>query len=217
MFIPIYLNVALKIVFIFFKGMTLLWLTTMIPEARPFPCNLESKTNCESATKFQLFLLWASLGLTSLGTGFVATLLSFGADQLLIKQKDDKLLSPNNNNNNSDYNHVIKRYINWFYTFSTFSVFLAYSLLVYIQDKVGWKVGFGIPVVLLFFTFLAFFLPSPFYVKLKAKSGWATELVQVIVAAYRKRSIHLSSTNDQNYSYHHKEGSTLVIPTENLR
>lgn len=193
--------------------MTLLWLTTMIPQARPSPCNIESTINCESATKFQLFLLWASLGLTSLGSGFTATSLSFGADQLLIKQKDEKVSSENNDNHN---NHVIKRYINWFYACSSFSVFVAYSLLVYIQDNVGWKVGFGIPVVLLFFSFLIFFSPSTLYVKLKAKSGWATELVQVVVAAYRKRSIDLSSSS-QNYSYHHKEGSSLVVPTQKLR
>ncbi|KAL3500557.1 hypothetical protein ACH5RR_039650 [Cinchona calisaya] len=49
-------------------GTVLLWLTTMIPQARPPPCN-ESINNCSSATSFQLFLLLISFAILSTGVG----------------------------------------------------------------------------------------------------------------------------------------------------
>nr|XP_027084852.1 protein NRT1/ PTR FAMILY 1.2-like [Coffea arabica] len=63
-------------------GMALLWLTSMIPQAKPPPCH-ESNKNCSSATSFQLFLLCSCLGLTSIGFGGItSSSIAFGADQL---------------------------------------------------------------------------------------------------------------------------------------
>ncbi|XP_027183538.1 protein NRT1/ PTR FAMILY 1.2-like isoform X2 [Coffea eugenioides] len=63
-------------------GMALLWLTAMIPQAKPPPCH-ESNKICSSATSFQLFLLCSCFGLTSIGFGGItSSSLAFGADQL---------------------------------------------------------------------------------------------------------------------------------------
>lgn len=184
------------------KGLIALWLTSLLPRARPLPCD-EFTGHCNSATKFQLFLLCTSLGLIAIGAGGVRSAsLAFGADQL--KKRDG-----------SENTGLIKRYINWYYALGTFSVFIAFSCIVYIQDRFGWIVGFGVPAVLMFFSALSFFLASSLYVKVKAHKSLVTELIQVIVAAYRKRNIKPSPS--ANYAYHHKEGSSLVLPSEKLR
>ncbi|KAI9106660.1 hypothetical protein K1719_022188 [Acacia pycnantha] len=52
------------------------------------------------------------------------------------------------------------------------------SAITYIQDQIGCKVGFGIPVVLMFISALSFFLASPFYVKLEANKNLFSGLAQ---------------------------------------
>ncbi|KAL3498462.1 hypothetical protein ACH5RR_041194 [Cinchona calisaya] len=182
-------------------GLIVLCLTTIIPQARPSPCS-ESDNGCSSATTFQLLFLCISFGLISIGGGGVkSSSIAFGADQLK-KGDDTKNVA------------VLERYFSWYYASWLFSVFIAYSCIVYIQDKIGWEVGFGVPVVLMFFSVISFYLASSFYVKLKPKSSLVAELIQVIVASHRKRNIKLSQST--NCLYHHKQGSFL-LPTEKLR
>nr|GME09539.1 protein NRT1/ PTR FAMILY 1.2-like isoform X2 [Ipomoea batatas] len=66
-----------------FLGTTLLWLLTVIPQARPSPCSESTDNICRSeATTLQLFLLCTCLVLMSVGWGGMKTSLAFGADQL---------------------------------------------------------------------------------------------------------------------------------------
>ncbi|KAH7856917.1 hypothetical protein Vadar_006868 [Vaccinium darrowii] len=65
----------------------------------------------------------------------------------------------------------------------------------------------------MFLSEVFFFLASPFYVKLKAKSSLLTGMFQVILASYKNRHLELSSDAE----YHFKKGSMLVVPTEKLR
>ncbi|GAU10975.1 hypothetical protein TSUD_112690 [Trifolium subterraneum] len=64
-----------------FLGMTLLWLTAMIPAARPPPCSHPTQ-GCKSATNGQMAMLLSAFGLMSIGNGGLSCSLAFGADQL---------------------------------------------------------------------------------------------------------------------------------------
>ncbi|CAL5431688.1 unnamed protein product [Camellia sinensis] len=186
-----------------FLGMILLWLTTMIPQARPPSCD-QSSYNCTSATPLQLILLCSSFGLMSIGAGGIrSSSLAFGADQLT---KHENLKSCS----------ALQSYFSWYYVTAASSVFIAMSCIVYIQDNVGWQVGFGVPAMLMFLSSVSFFLASPFYVKVKVKSSLVVGFFQVIVASYKNRHFELSSQSS-NVSYYHKKGSMLVVPSENLR
>ncbi|KAL3500558.1 hypothetical protein ACH5RR_039651 [Cinchona calisaya] len=181
-----------------FLGMVLLWLTAMIPQARPPPCN-ESINSCSSATSFQLFLLLTSFAILSIGVGAIrSSSLAFGADQL--DKKDG----------------VLERYFSWFYVSYMVSLLLALVCIVTIEEKMGWQFGYGSCVVVMFFAALLYFIASPFYVKVKAKESLFTELIQVIVAFYKNRSLKLS-WDTTNILYHHKKGSKLLCPSEKLR
>lgn len=183
-----------------FLGMALLWLTTMIPQAQPPPCYQPSSI-CISPTTLQLILLCSSFSLMSIGAGGIrSSSLAFVADQL--KQPDCRK-NP----------RALEIYFSWYYVSTTFSIVVAITCIVYIQDNIGWGIGFGVPVVLMFLSAVFFFLASPFYVKLKAKSSLLTGMFQVILASYKNRHLELSSDAE----YHFKKGSVLVVPTEKLR
>ncbi|GAU14212.1 hypothetical protein TSUD_307720 [Trifolium subterraneum] len=184
-------------------GMILLWLTTIIPLSRPIMCNQLTK-NCNSPTTIHLLLLHSSFALMSIGAGGIrSSSLAFGVDQL----------------SKQDENAGIKEgYFSWYYASVAVASLLGLSVVVYIQDNLGWTVGFGVPVVLMFIATLSFFLATPFYVMLEAKKNMLTGLAQVLVASYRNRLLQLPQ-EDMNVIgiYHHEKDSNLLVPTEKLR
>ncbi|KAI3454083.1 hypothetical protein Pfo_010746 [Paulownia fortunei] len=183
-------------------GMILLWSTTIIPQARPPPCN-QSSNSCSSPTIFQFVFLCTSFGLISIGAGGIrSSSLAFGANQL---EKGDF----------EKRSGVKESYFGWYYASYTFSVLIALTCVVYIQDNMGWRVGFAVPAVLMLFGVCSFFLASHFYVKLKSESSLVTGFIQVVVASYRNR--HLKLSDSTNYVCHCKNGSALVFPSGKLR
>ncbi|CAJ2661218.1 unnamed protein product [Trifolium pratense] len=187
-----------------FLGMTLLWLTAMIPAARPPPCNHPTQ-GCKSATPGQMAMLLSAFGLMSIGNGGLSCSVAFGADQ--VNRKDN----PNNH-------RVMEIFFSWYYAFTTISVLIALTVIVYIQDHVSWKIGFGVPTVLMFLSTLFFFLSSPLYVKNAKRTSLFTGFAQVTVAAYKNRKLSLPPKNSVEF-YHHNKSSDhdLVVPTDRLR
>ncbi|XP_016444414.2 protein NRT1/ PTR FAMILY 1.2 isoform X1 [Nicotiana tabacum] len=184
-----------------FLGAVLLWLTAMIPKARPSPCDLSVQA-CKSATPAQYTLLVSSFMLMSIGAGGVRPCsLAFGANQF------DKPDNPNNK-------RVLETFFNWYYASAMISVLIAMTGIVYLQDHMGWKVGFGVPAIIMFFSGLLFFLASPLYIKQKASKNLFSRLVQVIVVAYKNRKVAYPS---ENSGYHHNKGSEFSVPTNKLR
>ncbi|XWS26333.1 hypothetical protein CRYUN_Cryun26dG0023300 [Craigia yunnanensis] len=183
-------------------GMVLLWLTAMFPQARPY-CDQFSSI-CESPTTPQLLVLYSSLGLMSIGAGGIrSSSLAFGADQL------DK-------RNNPEIADTLQSFFSWYYASVSFSALIAVTCIVYIQDNLGWKMGFGIPVMLMFISALSFYLASSFYIKLKARTSLFTGFAQVLVASFRNRHIDVPS-QATNAVYYLRKGSLLHVPSEKLR
>ncbi|PON88402.1 Proton-dependent oligopeptide transporter [Trema orientale] len=187
-----------------FLGMVLLWLTTMIPKLKPSPCDILTQ-RCKSPTAGQTTLLVLSFSLISIGAGGIRPCsLAFGADQV------DKRGDPKNE-------RVLERFFNWYYASAAVSVIIALTGIVYIQDHLGWRLGFGVPAILMFFATILFFLASSLYVKQKASKSLFTGFAQVIVVAYKNRKLPLPNGNSDNGLYHHNKDSELVAPTDKLR
>ncbi|KAG8379974.1 hypothetical protein BUALT_Bualt07G0145300 [Buddleja alternifolia] len=183
-------------------GMIQLWLTAMISRARPPPCD-QFTQHCTSASPAQYSLLLSSFGLMSIGAGGIRPCsLAFGADQL-------------DNRNNLNNDRVLESYFGWYYASAAVSVLIALTGIVYIQEHMGWKVGFGVPAILMFFSALLFFLAFPLYIKQKASKSLFTGFVQVIVVAYKNRGIAFPPNNSNGY--HHEKGSVYTSPTDKLR
>ncbi|GAB4839936.1 hypothetical protein Ancab_020646, partial [Ancistrocladus abbreviatus] len=88
----------------------------------------------------------------------------------------------------------INSYYNWYYTTFTLVVFLALTIVVYVQDSISWVLGFGILAILMFGSIILFLLGTKLYVYLKPEGSIFSSIAQVFVAAYKKR--HLELPND---------------------
>ncbi|XP_057968998.1 protein NRT1/ PTR FAMILY 1.2-like [Malania oleifera] len=182
-------------------GMTLLWLTAMIPQLKPPPCVLPTGS-CASASPAQLAFLLFSFGLMSVGAGCIRPCsIAFGADQLTKKDK------PNNEG-------LLQSFFNWYYASIGISTILALTVIVYIQEHLGWKLGFGVPAILMVFSTLMFLLGSSLYVKVKADKSLISGFIQVFVAAFKNRKLSFPSKNSD---FHHGEELKLTAPTDKLR
>ncbi|KAK7384870.1 hypothetical protein VNO78_30573 [Psophocarpus tetragonolobus] len=182
-------------------GLTILWLTAMIPELTPSCESL--MIGCNSSTSSQLAVLFFAMGLISIGAGCVRPCsIAFGADQLTIKES-------------SNHERLLDSYFNWYYASVGASTVIALSLIVYIQENLGWKIGFGIPAMLMFVSAFIFILGSPFYTKTKPSQSLLTSFIQVTVVAVKNRKFSLPDCNfDQYYQDHDSE---LMLPSESLR
>lgn len=184
--------------------MVLLWLTAMLPGSRPPACDLALQS-CQSPGHSQLALLFSAFALMSIGSGGIRPCsIAFGADQF------DRPDNPRNE-------RILQTFFNWYYVSIGVSVIIAVTVIVYIQDRMGWKVGFGVPALLMALSIILFLLGSSLYIKLRGDNSMLTGLAQAVVANVRNRRLVLPSSDTADCRYHHKKSSKIMAPTENLR
>ncbi|KAL9285070.1 hypothetical protein ACSQ67_024600 [Phaseolus vulgaris] len=82
-----------------------------------------------------------------------------------------------------------------FYNWWVFNILIgtisAQTLLVYIQDRVGFELGYGIPTIGLAFSILMFLLGTPLYRHRLPSGSPLTRMAQVLVSAVRKWKVHV--------------------------
>ncbi|XP_023542266.1 protein NRT1/ PTR FAMILY 2.13-like [Cucurbita pepo subsp. pepo] len=181
-----YWTIAVASVFSLF-GMASMTLTAWLPALHPPACG---GGKCEGPTPFQMGFLIMSLCLVSIGSGGIRPCsIPFGVDQF----------DPTTDAGRKG----IASFYNWYY--ATFNVVLVVTLtiVVYIQDSVSWVLGYGIPTALMFCSIVLFFMGTHVYVFIKPEGSVFTGLVQVAVAAYKKRKVELPSleTNHRTAFY----------------
>ncbi|KDP33700.1 hypothetical protein JCGZ_07271 [Jatropha curcas] len=185
-------------------GMILLWLTAIIPSARPPHCDQKhgNLQGCASPNAAQMVFLLSAFAIMAIGAGGVRPCsLAFGADQF------DKPENPKNEK-------TLQSFFNWYYASVGFSVMLSVVFIVAIQDAAGWIVGFGIPVGFMFLSTVLFIMGSSRFIKVKANTSLFSSFAQVISAAWKNE--HLSLPPSDSDRWHHHKGSKLVVPTEKL-
>lgn len=155
-------------------GMISLTISAVLPQFRPPPCKGDEE--CQEASSGQLAILYVSLLLGALGSGGIRPcVVAFGADQF----------------DESDPKQTTKTwsYFNWYYFVMGAAILVAVTVLVYVQDNVGWGWGLGIPTMAMFFSIITFIVGYPLYRNLNPAGSPFTRLVQVAVAAFRKRKL----------------------------
>ncbi|OWM75784.1 hypothetical protein CDL15_Pgr009428 [Punica granatum] len=173
---------------IYVIGMTLLTTSASLPQLRPPPCNLGRATDqpCQEANAWQLAVLYAALLLGAIGSGGIRPcVVAFGADQF--DEADPKQRTRT------------WKYFNWYYFVMGGSMLVALTVLVYIQDNIGWGWGLGIPTILMFLSVVALVSGHPLYRMLDPAGSPFTRLVQVSVAAFKKRKVENVSDPDLLY------------------
>ncbi|XP_028779958.1 protein NRT1/ PTR FAMILY 8.1-like [Neltuma alba] len=159
---------------IYVIGMTLLTLSASVPGIKP-TCHGED--NCH-ATDAQSAVCFVALYLIALGTGGIKPCVSsYGADQF------------------DDADEVEKEhkssFFNWFYFSINIGALIASSLLVWVQDNVGWGWGFGIPAVTMAIAVVSFFSGTRLYRNQKPGGSPLTRICQVIAASIRKYKVQV--------------------------
>nr|DAD34781.1 TPA_asm: hypothetical protein HUJ06_005421 [Nelumbo nucifera] len=159
-------------------GLLVIVLTAAISKLHPPHCRAEETGNCTGPTGGQMVFLLSGFGLLVIGAGGIRPCnLAFGADQF--------------NPNTESGKRGINSFFNWYYFTFTFAVMVSLTFIVYVQSNVSWSIGFGIPTVLMFLSCALFFLGSRIYVKVNPDGNPFSSVVQVIVAATKKRRLKL--------------------------
>ncbi|GMP86325.1 hypothetical protein CsSME_00039139 [Camellia sinensis var. sinensis] len=153
-------------------GLVSIILSAVLPGLRPPPC--PTQVNCKEASPSQIWILYLALLLTSLGLGGIRPcVVTFAADQVGMTKAETESRSWN--------------FFNWYYFFLEIASLSALTILVYIQDNVGWGWGLGIPTIAMFVSIVVFVSGSALYKKEKPEGSPLLRLAQVVVAAVRKR------------------------------
>ncbi|KAH7388206.1 hypothetical protein KP509_16G063900 [Ceratopteris richardii] len=139
--------------------------------------------------------------LTAIGSGGIRPCVAaFGADQIqdnLPGSVDDVHKEPKELSSWS--------FFNWYYFVMGLSSLLAVTVIVYVQDNVGWGVGFGISAGLMFLSVICFAFGSPLYIKVPPVGSPLTRVARVLVAAFRKRGLFTASYNGPLHEVSDKE------------
>nr|GMD80455.1 protein NRT1/ PTR FAMILY 3.1 [Ipomoea batatas] len=176
-------------------GMTLLTTSAILPKLRPPPC--KPNQVCQEANSGQVAILYVSLLLTALGSGGIRPcVVAFGADQF--DETDPKQKTKT------------WRFFNWYYFCMGTSMLVAVTVVVYIQDNIGWGWGFGVPTIAMAFSIFTFIFGYPLYRNLDPAGSPFTRLVQVCVAAYKKRKVPIVSNPALLYQNHEIDAAISV-------
>nr|GME19938.1 protein NRT1/ PTR FAMILY 3.1 [Ipomoea batatas] len=102
------------------------------------------------------------------------------------------------------------RFFNWYYFCMGTSMLVAVTVVVYIQDNIGWGWGFGVPTIAMAFSIFTFIFGYPLYRNLDPAGSPFTRLVQVCVAAYKKRKVPIVSNPALLYQNHEIDAAISV-------
>ncbi|CAJ1863285.1 unnamed protein product [Sphenostylis stenocarpa] len=156
---------------VYIKGLSLLTMSQFIPSLKP--CNNEM---CQQPTKVHEVVFYLALYCIALGSGgFKPCLESFGADQF-------------------DDDHLEERkkkmsFFNWWTFTLFFAMLLGATVIVYVQDFVSWGVACLILTIFMALNIVAFYLGKPFYRYRRPEGNPFMSILQVLIAAIRKRNL----------------------------
>ncbi|XP_022143759.1 protein NRT1/ PTR FAMILY 5.2-like [Momordica charantia] len=191
-----------------FTSMAVLTVAVSVPSLKPPPCLEANKENCKQASKLQLGVFFGALYALAVASGGTKPNIStMGADQFDEfdpKEKAQKL-----------------SFFNWWLFSVFFGILFASTVLVYIQDNVGWALGYGIPTSGLAVAILIFLAGTPFY-RHKLPSGSPfSRMAKVIVAAAFNWTLPLPKDPKQlhelDLEHYSKPGTFRIDSTPSLR
>ncbi|KAI9195020.1 hypothetical protein LWI28_010902 [Acer negundo] len=193
---------------IYLSGMCLLTLAVSLPSLKPPPCKLTNVADCQKASPLQLGVFFGALYVLTVGTGGTKPNIStIGADQFdefEPKEKKQKL-----------------SFFNWWMFSIFFGTLFANTVLVYIQDNVGWTLGYALPTLGLMISIGIFLAGTPFYRHKVPDGSPFTRMARVIVAAFRKSKVTLPSDpellHEHNVEEYAKKGKYRIDYTPSMR
>lgn len=160
----------------------MLTLIVGIHSLRPPPCSTSLSLPCVSPTTLQYLFLYAAMGLATLGVGGSRfTIATMGADQF---EKSNQQAT----------------FFSWYFIVLYVGNAFSFIVLIYLEDNIGWGLGFGICLVATAIALVVFLLGKRFYRNVKPKGSPFVSMARVITAAIRKRKVPLLIESSNYYS-----------------
>ncbi|XP_057419435.1 protein NRT1/ PTR FAMILY 8.3-like isoform X2 [Lotus japonicus] len=154
---------------VYLIGMCILILSATIPALKPAEC---VNSVC-TATLAQSVVFFLGLYSIALGTGGIKPCIwPIGADQF--DDTDNKERASKGS------------FFNWNYFTSNIGALIGVSALVWIEENIGWGLGYGIATSSIGIGMIVFFLGTPLYRLQKPGGSPLTRICQVVAAALRK-------------------------------
>ncbi|WOG94333.1 hypothetical protein DCAR_0313626 [Daucus carota subsp. sativus] len=195
---------------IYLVGMCLLTLVVSLPSLRPPTCGHGVKeVDClKRASPFQVGIFYTALYIIAVGTGGTKPNIStMGAEQF-----DD--FEPN------ERKHRLS-FFNWWMFSIFFGTLFSNTFLVYIQDNVGWALGYGLPTVGLFLSVIMFIVGTRYYRHRTPTGSPLTKIARVLVASARKWNVVIPNDpkelHELNFDEYSKPGKQRIDHTASLR
>lgn len=170
---------------IYVVGMVLLTIAASVKYLKP---TCENGV-CNKATSSQIAFFYSALYIIAVGAGGTKPNIStFGADQF------------------DDYDPYEKKlkgsFFNWWMFSSFVGALMATVGLVYIQENLGWGLGYGIPTVGLLISLLIFYTGTPMYRHKVRKSNSPTgDLFRVVISAIANRKLELPRNSSELHEF----------------
>ncbi|XP_021831986.1 protein NRT1/ PTR FAMILY 5.2-like [Prunus avium] len=174
-------------VLIYLMGMSLLTLAVSVPALKPPACahGIQAE-DCTKASPFQVGIFYCALYMIAVGAGGTKpNILTMGADQFDDFEPKEKA-------------HKLS-FFNWWMFSVFFGTLFSHTFLVYIQDNVGWTLGYGIPTVGLVIAVVVFLVGTPSYRHKLPSGSPITSVAQVLVAAVRKWKVPVPNDPKELY------------------
>ncbi|KAH8956917.1 hypothetical protein BDL97_07G066800 [Sphagnum fallax] len=188
---------------IYLMGMLLLTLSVTLHSLRPPPC--PALVNCEPASTTQVSIFYFALYVIAVGVGGMKPCLSaLGGDQF--------------NEDDDDERPMKRSFFNYWWLSIAGGGLVSLTMLVYVEDHVGFGWGYGIPTVGLGIAILIFFSGTPRYRHKRPSGSPLTQVAQVLVAAVRNYNVVVPSggASEQLYDVYEK-GKRNLAHTNTLR
>jgi len=153
----------------------LVTLSASLRSFKPPPCysGLES---CPKSSPFKTGVFFFSIYLVALGQGGQKPCLqAFGADQFDEEDPEEKQHKSS--------------FFNWWYFGICIGTIIGVTLVMYIQDNVGWGLGFGIPAMTMAIALFVFMCGTRFYRHKLPGGNPLTRIAHVFVATIHKWNI----------------------------
>ncbi|XP_047042518.1 protein NRT1/ PTR FAMILY 8.3-like [Lolium rigidum] len=169
-------NTIVASLLFYLAGLVLLALSAGISPLRPASCE---GISCPQATGKQFSVFFAALYLTSIGTGGVkSALLPFGAEQYDVDGSPEEARRK-------------QSFFTWFFGAINLGIFVAGTLVSWLQQNVSWALGFGVSALCLLLAAIGFLAGTPWYRMQRPVGSPLKDILRVMVASVRKRKAKL--------------------------
>lgn len=164
---------------------------------------------CNKASTSQIAFFYSALYIIAVGSGGTKPNIStFGADQF-----DDF---------NAKEKELKVSFFNWWMFSSFLGALFATLGLVYIQENLGWGLGYGIPTAGLILSLFIFYMGTPIYRhKVRKSKSPARDLIGVPIAAFKNRKLKLptqpSELHELELQQYSSSGKRQVHHTPSFR